>query len=47
MERSSSSSVTNADDEQNTPRQMRMLINTGGAEPSSGITSGIHWHNEY
>lgn len=33
-----------ASDEQNTPRQIRMLINTGGAEPSTGLPSGIHWH---
>jgi hypothetical protein len=33
-----------ADDEKNTPRQIRMLINTGGAEPASGLPSGIHWH---
>lgn len=32
------------EDEQNTPRQIRMLINTGGAEPNTGIPSGIHWH---
>lgn len=31
-------------DEKNTPRQIRVLINTGGAEPSSGVPSGIHWH---
>lgn len=31
-------------DEKNTPRQIRLLINTGGAEPSSGVPSGIHWH---
>jgi hypothetical protein len=31
-------------DEKNTPRQIRLLINTGGAEPSAGIASGIHWH---
>ncbi len=31
-------------DERNTPRQIRMLINTGGAEPSAGIPAGIHWH---
>jgi nitrate/TMAO reductase-like tetraheme cytochrome c subunit len=31
-------------DEKNTPRQIRVLINTGGAEPSSGTPSGIHWH---
>ena len=33
-----------ADDEKNTPRQIRMLINTGGAEPNTGIPAGIHWH---
>jgi nitrate/TMAO reductase-like tetraheme cytochrome c subunit len=33
-----------ASDEKNTPRQIRMLINIGGAEPSSGAPSGIHWH---
>lgn len=32
-------------DEKNTPRQIRMLINTGGAEPRTGIPSGIHWHS--
>jgi hypothetical protein len=32
------------EDEKNTPRQIRMLINTGGAEPSTGLFSGIHWH---
>lgn len=31
-------------DEKNTPRQVRMLINTGGAEAVGGIPSGIHWH---
>jgi hypothetical protein len=31
-------------DEQNTPRQIRMLINTGGAQPNTGFISGIHWH---
>jgi nitrate/TMAO reductase-like tetraheme cytochrome c subunit len=31
-------------DEKNTPRQIRMLINIGGAEPLAGIPSGIHWH---
>ncbi len=31
-------------DEKNTPRQIRMLINIGGAEPSAGMPSGIHWH---
>jgi hypothetical protein len=33
-----------AEDERNTPRQIRMLINTGGAEPNAGIPAGIHWH---
>ncbi len=31
-------------DEKNTPRQIRMLLDIGGAEPSAGIPSGIHWH---
>jgi len=31
-------------DEKNSPRQIRMLINTGGAEPTTGLPSGIHWH---
>lgn len=31
-------------DEANTPRETRMLINTGGGSPTSGITTGIHWH---
>jgi nitrate/TMAO reductase-like tetraheme cytochrome c subunit len=31
-------------DEQNTPRQIRMLIHTGGGAPDSGVNSGIHWH---
>jgi NapC/NirT cytochrome c family, N-terminal region len=31
-------------DEKNTPRQVRMLINIGGAEPLAGMPSGIHWH---
>jgi len=33
-----------ASDEKNTPRQIRMLINTGGAQPNTGLPSGIHWH---
>ena len=33
-----------APDEKNTPRQIRMLINIGGAEASVGLPSGIHWH---
>lgn len=31
-------------DEKNTPRQIRMLINIGGAEPMTGMPSDIHWH---
>jgi nitrate/TMAO reductase-like tetraheme cytochrome c subunit len=32
-------------DEQNTPRVIRMLIKTGGGDPSLGqSTGGIHWH---
>ena len=33
-----------ASDEKNTPRQLRMLINTGGGDPDTGLPSGIHWH---
>ncbi len=31
-------------DEKNTPRQIRMLIKTGGGDPATGLPSGIHWH---
>jgi hypothetical protein len=32
-------------DEANTPRQVRLLIKTGGGDPSSGqAAAGIHWH---
>jgi nitrate/TMAO reductase-like tetraheme cytochrome c subunit len=32
-------------DEQNTPRELRFLIRTGGGDPSSGqAAGGIHWH---
>ncbi len=31
-------------DEKNTPIEIRMLIDTGGAEPMAGRPSGIHWH---
>lgn len=31
-------------DEHNTLRQRRMLINVGGGSPSSGQVMGIHWH---
>ena len=33
-----------ASDEANTPRQIRMLINTGGGSDKSGFVTGIHWH---
>jgi len=33
-----------ANDEKNTPRQIRMLLKTGGGDPSTGAPSGIHWH---
>ncbi|MGB9241757.1 MAG: NapC/NirT family cytochrome c, partial [Candidatus Acidiferrales bacterium] len=31
-------------DEANTPRQIKMLIKTGGGSPTIGMTTGIHWH---
>ncbi|MBI2217679.1 MAG: hypothetical protein HYU51_10310 [Candidatus Rokubacteria bacterium] len=32
-------------DARNTPRQVRMLIKTGGGSPTTGgLTTGIHWH---
>jgi len=31
-------------DEENTPKQIRMLINTGGGSDRSGFVTGIHWH---
>ena len=31
-------------DEKNTPQQIRMLLKTGGGDPSTGAPSGIHWH---
>ncbi|HSE97275.1 MAG TPA: NapC/NirT family cytochrome c [Blastocatellia bacterium] len=31
-------------DEANTLREIRMLINTGGGSPTSGLVTGIHWH---
>jgi nitrate/TMAO reductase-like tetraheme cytochrome c subunit len=31
-------------DEQNTPRQIRLLVNVGGGSPESGPVTGIHWH---
>ena len=33
-----------ASDEKNTPRIIRMLIKTGGGDPTTGAPSGIHWH---
>lgn len=30
--------------EQNTPRQLRMLISVGGGNPETGVVAGIHWH---
>jgi nitrate/TMAO reductase-like tetraheme cytochrome c subunit len=33
-----------ASDQKNTPLQIRMLIKTGGGDPSTGAPSGIHWH---
>lgn len=33
-----------ASDEKNTPRQIRMLIKTGGGDPETGLATGIHWH---
>jgi nitrate/TMAO reductase-like tetraheme cytochrome c subunit len=33
-----------ASDERNTPRQIRMLIKTGGGDPATGSPEGIHWH---
>jgi hypothetical protein len=31
-------------DEQNSFRQIRMLISVGGGSPKTGIVAGIHWH---
>jgi len=31
-------------DEQNTLKEVKMLIKTGGGSPTSGMTAGIHWH---
>jgi nitrate/TMAO reductase-like tetraheme cytochrome c subunit len=33
-----------ASDEQNTLRQLRMIIKTGGGDPATGAPEGIHWH---
>jgi len=31
-------------DEESTPREVRLLIKTGGGSPETGQTAGIHWH---
>jgi len=31
-------------DEHSTPRQLRLLIKTGGGDPATGAPEGIHWH---
>jgi len=33
-----------ADDEANTHSRIRMLVKTGGSDPTTGPPSGIHWH---
>ena len=33
-----------ASDEANTPRQIRLLIRTGGGDGTNGPPTGIHWH---
>lgn len=33
-----------ASDEHNTPRQITLLIKTGGGNPATGAPQGIHWH---
>lgn len=33
-----------ANDEKNTVHQVRMLIKTGGGDPTTGAPEGIHWH---
>lgn len=33
-----------ASDEQNTHGRIRMLLKTGGSDPTTGPPSGIHWH---
>jgi nitrate/TMAO reductase-like tetraheme cytochrome c subunit len=33
-----------ASDEKNTPRQISLLIKTGGGDPATGSPEGIHWH---
>jgi nitrate/TMAO reductase-like tetraheme cytochrome c subunit len=31
-------------DEQNTPHEVRLLIDVGGGDPATGLPQGIHWH---
>jgi hypothetical protein len=31
-------------DETSTPKEVRLIIKTGGGSPASGMTAGIHWH---
>lgn len=31
-------------DEKSTPRQIQLLIKTGGGDPATGAPGGIHWH---
>ena len=33
-----------ASDENNTERQLQLLIKTGGGDPATGAPEGIHWH---
>jgi nitrate/TMAO reductase-like tetraheme cytochrome c subunit len=33
-----------ASDEKNTPRQIQLLIRTGGGDSATGAPEGIHWH---
>jgi len=33
-----------ASDENNTPREIQLLIRTGGGSPMAGPVAGIHWH---
>jgi len=33
-----------ASDENNTPREITLLIKTGGGNPATGAPEGIHWH---
>jgi nitrate/TMAO reductase-like tetraheme cytochrome c subunit len=31
-------------DEQSTPKEVKLIIKTGGGSPTTGLTAGIHWH---